>query len=135
MKILRFYPLILLILALIWFQDLNSRPLHTILILLIPAFVLLAVLLLCLVLGKICVPKTVGRAPASTRSSLCRTTRRSEETAGDSGFGGAHRYFLLYVSVEEWESGTAKDRTGPRLHEYGVFRLYERGKALPYGWS
>ena len=40
MKILRFYPLILLILALIWFQDLNSRPLHTILILLIPAFVL-----------------------------------------------------------------------------------------------
>ena len=129
MKILRFYPLILLILALIWFQDLNSRPLHTILILLIPAFVLLAVLLLCLVLGKICVPKTVGRTPGFDSKQLMQDYEK--ELKKLLAIPDSAERIDIFCFTYQWKSGKAvqrKNRTGRVFTNMEYFAYMKEGK-------
>ena len=129
MKILRFYPLILLILALIWFQDLNSRPLHTIQILLIPAFVLLAVLLLCLVLGKICVPKTVGRTPGFDSKQLMQDYEK--ELKKLLAIPDSAERIDIFCFTYQWKSGKAvqrKNRTGRVFTNMEYFAYMKEGK-------
>lgn len=70
MRLLLSYPLVMIVLAIVFFERLNSHPFQTLFYLLIPAMVLGVIFVICLMLGKIFVPKTSRRISGFDVSKL-----------------------------------------------------------------
>ena len=97
--------------------------------LLIPAFVLLAVLLLCLILGKICVPKTVGRTPGFDSKQLMQDYEKELKKLLAIP-GSAERIDILCFTYQ-WKGGKAvqrKNRTGRVFTNMEYFAYMKEGK-------
>lgn len=127
--LLRFYPLLLLLLALIRFEELNRRPFHTLLILLIPAAVIALILLLCYLAGKIFTSKVSRKTPGFDGQKLIADYEKDLRKLLAIP-QNAVRIDVLYFAYQ-WKSGKAvqrKNRMGLIFTNTENFAYVKEGK-------